>query len=99
MEDKFKLSERAKRTLESAANFPITSIEIADISELITFRKVSCEIAESFDNMIMKKVIEIAREQGLTDLWLINKEFVVEALKREVERRRVENERQRKANT
>lgn len=98
MKDKFKLSERAKRTLESAANFPITSIEIADISELTTFRKVSCEIAESFDNMIMKKVIEIAREQGFTDLWLINKEFVVEALKREVERRRVENERQRKAN-
>lgn len=92
MKDKVKLSERAKRILESATNFPIAMIELADIGELTTFRKVSCEIAESFDNMIMKKVIEVAREQGFTDLCLINKEFVVEALKREVERRRVENE-------
>ena len=42
---------------------------------------------ENFDNAIMSEIIKIAKEQGYTDLMLINKEFVVEALKREMARR------------
>lgn len=42
---------------------------------------------ENFDNTIMSEIIKIAKEQGYTDLMLINKEFVVEALKREMARR------------
>lgn len=84
---KFKLSEKAKQTVKELTNSPIAIIKTVDICELAPFRKLAFEIAESLDNKIMEKVIEIAREQGYTDLCLINKEFVVEALKREVERR------------
>lgn len=76
-------------------NMPMEYIQIKGDEELFldtTFeRKLAFEIAESFDNKIYEKVIEIAKEKGYTDLVLINKEFVVEAFKREIERRRKEN--------
>ena len=50
-------------------------------------RKLAIQIAESFDNEIMARITEIAREEGFTDLVLIDKEFVVTALKNEFERR------------
>ena len=50
-------------------------------------RKLGVQIAEKVDNEIMAKIIEIAKEQGCTDLLLINKEFVAEAIEREMERR------------
>lgn len=92
MNDKFKLTEKAKQTLKAFSDSPITTIEIADITEFQPFRKMAFEIAESFDKKIMEIVIELAREQGYTDLCLLNKEFVVEAFKREIERRRKDNE-------
>ena len=49
--------------------------------------KVFVATLENFDNAIMSEIIKIAKEQGYTDLMLINKEFVVEALKREIARR------------
>ena len=72
-------------------DIPIEFVRLKPYDEIIfcdSFeRKVAFEIAESFDDAIMKKVIDIAKEQGYTDLCLINKEFVVEALKKEIERR------------
>ena len=91
MDDKFKLSEKSKQMLKELVDKPMIMMETIDITEFAPFRKLSFAIAESVDNRIMEKVIEIAREQGFTDLCLINKEFVVEALKREIERRKVNN--------
>ena len=38
------------------------------------------------DNEIVKAVIETAREEGITDLILMDKDFVLRALKNELER-------------
>lgn len=64
--------------------------ETSDVFEYSnTFeRKFAIQVAESFDNAIMEKITEIAKEQGFTDLVLIDKEFVVTALKNEIERRK-----------
>ena len=53
-------------------------------------RRFAIQVAESFDNAIMEKITEIAREEGFTSLVLIDKEFVVTALKNEIERRKEE---------
>lgn len=66
--------------------YPITSIRLEE-SPCVFERKVAMRVAESFDNAVMAKITEIAREEGFTDLVLIDKEFVVTALKNEFERR------------
>lgn len=68
---------------------PITSIRLEE-SPCVFERKVAMQVAESFDNAVMAKMVEIAREEGFTDLVLIDKEFVVTALKNEIERRKDE---------
>ncbi len=50
-------------------------------------RKFAIETAKSFDKAIVDKIIEIARNNGITDLVLLNEEFIVTAIKNEIERR------------
>lgn len=78
-------------TTPKKINMPLQYMRIKSEEEMIldnsVVRKFACKVAESMDNKIMEKVIAIAKEEGYTDLMVINKEFVVEALKREMERR------------
>ena len=64
---------------------PFTSIKLKSIENFA--HKIAIQRVENFDNVIMSEIIKIAKEQGYTDLVLIDKEFVVEALKREMARR------------
>ena len=80
-----------KLTIPKKVNIPVEFIELKSDREMVLdnsiYRKFAFEIAESFENKIMEKVIEIAKEKGYTNLVLINKEFVAEAIEREIERR------------
>jgi hypothetical protein len=64
---------------EKIADFESTSFNI--------FHHVAIKIAESFDDAVLDKIKEIATEEGYDDLVLIDREFVVSALKHEIERR------------
>ena len=43
---------------------------------------------ENFDADVMGEIYKIAKENNIDNLFLLNKEFIVEALIREVERRK-----------
>ena len=44
-------------------------------------RKYMVKIAESFDNEILRTIVQIAQEEGLTDLTILNKREIVLALR------------------
>lgn len=72
-------------------NMPMEYVQITPMDELsysnTIQRKFAIKVAEDFDNAVFGSIFEIAKEEGFTDLVVIDKEFVTEALKREVERR------------
>lgn len=43
---------------------------------------------ENFDADVMGEIYQIAKENNINNLFLLNKEFIIEALTREVERRK-----------
>jgi hypothetical protein len=50
--------------------------------------KMFAKIVDMRDKAIIDCVVEFAKEQGITDLFLLDAEFVKTALIREIERRR-----------
>ena len=52
--------------------------------------KVKCEIADTLDNEICKAILDTAEREGVTDLFLIDKEFIMTAIKNEMARRKGE---------
>ena len=50
--------------------------------------KISVQINQMAETHIVQAIIDYAKEQGITDLFLIDEEFVKTALMREAERRR-----------
>lgn len=55
-------------------------IEIGDIQELddqfVIHRKLVAMMADHYDNLIMDEIIKTAKEEGITDLCILNKQFV-----------------------
>ena len=47
-------------------------------------RKLSVQIADQTDNLIIDGIREIAEKEGITDLYIINKKNVVAALKKQI---------------
>lgn len=50
-----------------------------------TIGKISAIIADMTDNAIYEAIIKMAKEEGITDLYLMDKKFVFEALKEKLE--------------
>jgi hypothetical protein len=44
--------------------------------------KIDAQVVDMNDDFILKAVVEAAKEVGITDLYLLDKTFVVDALKR-----------------
>lgn len=53
-------------------------------------RKIHAEVLDMTDKTIVETVMRTAKECGVTDLYLIDKEFIVTAIKNELERRKGE---------
>ena len=45
------------------------------------------KIAEAYDEEIFSQIVEIARLEGYTDVTILDKEFIISAIKHEKERR------------
>ena len=54
--------------------------------------KIAANCMSLVDNEIVKAAVKAAREEGITDLILMDKDFVLRALKNELERYYKENE-------
>ena len=54
-------------------------------------QSLAVQMVNMADKLILKNIIAYAKEVGITDLYLLDKEFVRTALLHEVERRRENN--------
>lgn len=53
---------------------------------IIAKRNVAVRVADMLDNEIMSAIVNLARENGITDLIVLDKKFVLDALKEKMER-------------
>lgn len=53
-------------------------------------RNLMAQVVDTTDEVIVKAIIDYAREAGVTDLFLIDKEFIMSAINRELHYRRAE---------
>lgn len=51
-----------------------------------TISKISAIVADMTDEAIYQAIIKMAREEGITDLYLMDKKFVFDALKEKLEK-------------
>ena len=92
--DKYLLKPIVKTTEES----PLRHIEISDPLSDLQFsidkniytitQKIQAQIADLSEKAIVQAIIDFAKEQGYTDLYLIDKEFIMSAILHEIERRK-----------
>lgn len=67
-------------------------IELKNIYEVVDDYKIrediAAQIVDMTDKVILEAIIEFAKSAGITDLYLLDKEFVKTALEREIARRK-----------
>ena len=63
-------------------NRPLNFNEVSDGIGYV--HKVAVQIAETTDRLVLSAIEEIAKEQGITDLYVIDKRNVVAALKKQI---------------
>ena len=84
MDIKIKVSPMARITLNKAAEKPFNP----EVDSVSTIRhSFAAVVAEKEDEAIMNAIVEAAEKAGITDLCVIDKEFILSAIKHELERR------------
>lgn len=53
-------------------------------------QRLLAQVVDMTDEVIVQAIIDYAREAGVTDLFLIDKEFIMSAIKREIQYRKAE---------
>ena len=70
----------------------VKHIELENIYEVVDDCKIRknivAQIVDMTDNVILETIIEFAKSEGITDLYLLDKEFIKTALVREIARRK-----------
>lgn len=62
----------------------ITPEMVIESTEFDIINNVAIRIAESFDNAIVEECAEIAKEEGITDLVLLNKHDIAAAWRKQI---------------
>lgn len=57
---------------------------IADISRVL--RQTMVVFEKKSQNIILEEIIEMAKRNGITDLYVLNQDFILEAIKEKMER-------------
>lgn len=65
-------------------NFP-SEMSVKDPGFIVR-RNISVRFANMLDNELMTEIVNLARENGITDLFVLDKKFVLDALKEKLER-------------
>lgn len=70
----------------------VKHIELENIYEVVDDCKIRknivAQIVDMTDKVILETIIEFAKSEGITDLYLFDKEFIKTALVREIARRK-----------
>lgn len=80
--------------MKAYKNYPFKRIILDDVSYPIdleydpvsTLRKAQIEFVDRIDELIVQTIVAEAKKQGITDLYLIDKNFVIEAIKEKLEK-------------
>jgi hypothetical protein len=54
--------------------------------------KAMAQVVELEDKIICQAIIDVAAKEGFTTVFLIDKEFIISAIKHEIERRKAHND-------
>lgn len=65
-------------------NFP-PKMSVEDPGFIVR-KNISVQVANMLDNEITTAIVNLARESGITDLFVLDKKFVLDALKEKMER-------------
>ena len=68
----------------------IDTITNDDVIEPTTYsiqREWALKVAEAYDEKLFSEIVKLAREEGYTDVTILDKEFIITAIKNEIERR------------
>ena len=75
--------------MEIAKHYELHSIdEKIDASSCVYKETIAFQFVNMRDKALVQSIIAFAQQEGITDLYLIDSEFVKTALMREVERRK-----------
>lgn len=85
------MSKHWNQSKEPLKHFCLNSINptmsLADPPVLEITRKMQAELVDALDDVILYTIFQGAKEAGITDLYLIDKEFIISAIQHEKERR------------
>ena len=73
-------------TLDDLAKVEEVTNDVGDTTYSIT-QKISAQVIDMAEKVIVDAIINTAREAGINDLYLIDKEFIITAIKNEMNRR------------
>lgn len=73
--------------------FPRNQIQIDSYSHMAEHHaKVAAVVEDTADDAIVAAVLEAARAEGVTDLYLMDKTFILDAIREKLEREKLEQE-------
>lgn len=87
--DDFKMTESAREEKEGNRSFTFRDVDFnirRDGDVLKIEQNIRVQMQENFDKAIVDEIIRGAKEQGITDMVLLDKEFIMEALKEKADR-------------
>ena len=67
------------------------NLEDLNCGEENVIYKMAIDVAESFDDAIVGKIIDIAKEKGANNLFLLNKKDILSALEKQIPKKPIED--------
>ncbi len=69
--------------------FRIQKPPIMDFSDgcLLTSERISAAIVNAYESAVIEEIFQAAKRDGITDLYLVDREFITEAIRNELARR------------
>lgn len=64
-------------------SLPTNNLEFADgIASCV--QKVAIQMQEKIDEEIIREIVKVAKEQGITDVYILDKQNILQALKKQI---------------
>ena len=71
---------------ELGGGIPLTKIGDDDFSGYRIEKKVAVEFLRKTERFLLQSIIQWAQENGITDLYVLNEDFVMDAIREKLER-------------
>ena len=82
------MSKEVIRYIDMLPHYNALEITELDRDHMSFIRKAAVRMAAAFDDFIASGIIEELKKEGYTDAYLVDKQFVIDAIKEKLERER-----------